>query len=107
MEVCGRRTVVCDVVLPVGKLSTKCIPKVVEQEAHSKLFRHVRDDPISEECPHFRLGTVAEGENLQRRPELVQRRTGKVLSEEHGPCSVASRWPSAARSGRTVRSWHG
>jgi len=46
-------TVVCDVVLPMGKLSTKRIPKVLEREAHSKFLRYVRDDPIPEEYPHF------------------------------------------------------
>ena len=62
--VCEKRTVVCDVVLPMSKFSTKGVPKMLKREAHPEFLRHMRDDPISEECPHFRLGTVADGKNL-------------------------------------------
>lgn len=79
MKVCGKRTVVGDVVLPVGELPTKRVPKVLKREAHSKFLRYVRDDPISEESPHLRLGTVADGQNLERRPESVQGSAGECF----------------------------
>jgi len=64
VKVRGKHTVVSDVVLPMGKLSAKRVPKMLEREAHSEFIRYVGDDPISEEHPHFRLGTVTDGENL-------------------------------------------
>ena len=42
----------------------------------------MRDDPISEERPHFRLGTVADGQNLERRPRLVQGYAGRYIGTD-------------------------
>lgn len=64
VKACGKHTIVCDVILPVGELSTKRIPKMLKREAHPKFLRHVRDDSISEENTHFRLGAVADGDDL-------------------------------------------
>ena len=48
-----KRTVVCDVILPMGQLPTEGVPEVFEGEAHSKPLGYVRDDSIPEECPRF------------------------------------------------------
>ena len=77
-----KHTVVGDIVLPMGELSTERVPKVLKREAHSNFLRYVRDDPISEERPHFRLGTVADGENLERHPRLVQGHAGRYFGTD-------------------------
>jgi hypothetical protein len=69
VKVWGRRTVVCDVVLPMGKLPSKGVPKMFEREAHSEFLGYMGDDPISEECPRFRFGAVTDGEDLERHSE--------------------------------------
>jgi hypothetical protein len=53
----------------MGKLSTKGVPKMLKRETHSEFVRHLRDDPVPEERPRFRLGTIADGENLERGPK--------------------------------------
>lgn len=67
-ETDGKPTIVCDVILPMGQLPPKGVPQVLEGEAHSKSLGYMRDNPISEECPRFRLGAVTDGENLKCRP---------------------------------------
>jgi hypothetical protein len=71
-ETDGKPTIVCDVILPMGQLPTKGIPEVFEGEPHSKSLGYVRDDPISEERPRFRLGTVTDGEDLEHHLEWAQ-----------------------------------
>src|SRR5258708_7602468 len=65
-----KRTIVCDVILPMGQLPTKGVPEVLEREAHSEPLGYVRDDPIPEERPRFRLGTVTDGKNLRGPPGM-------------------------------------
>ena len=65
----GKPAIVCDVILPMSQLPAKCVPEVLEGEAHSKSLRYVRDNPISEKYPRFRLGAVTNGENLECRPK--------------------------------------